>query len=115
MRFLLLGAILTLCSVGAQSAIRGFYVDRIIQTLIHESDFGECMIKVQPSFSATAPSCGADWVTFSCSGDFNSKSTGRNKYDAAVAAKILGQRLYIEVETTKQHNGYCYATRVDGI
>lgn len=82
--------------------------------LLDDTAYGGCMAKVSPSPATyNGVSCAANYVTFSCTGEYNSKSISANKFAAAQLAYVTGNQLYIIVDDTKKHNGYCYAKRVD--
>jgi hypothetical protein len=34
-------------------------------------------------------------------------------FDSAQMAYALGKKVFIEVDDTKKHNGFCYASRID--
>ena len=71
------------------------------------------MIKTDVTFVERGLDCKTNWVSFSCSGDFTSKDVGYRMFDSALTAFVLGNRVMLEVDDTKKHNGYCYAGRVD--
>lgn len=85
----------------------------VIQTLQDDSLFGSCMAKLSVSPTTIDNRCSADWVTFSCSGDFNPKASGFAKFDVAVASLVTGNKVSVWFDPTKTHNGYCFATRID--
>ena len=70
------------------------------------------MIRVDTLPSTVLADC-PDWVTFSCSGDFNSKSQGNLKFQNAQLAMVTGKQVALLVDDSKKHNGYCWARRID--
>lgn len=87
-------------------------VDRVLvdgrPTGVDSLVYGGCAAKVTPDASTILAGCGSSYVSFSCSGDFNSKSTGTNKFNLAQLAFITGQRVELNINDTKLHNGQCY-------
>jgi len=72
------------------------------------------MIRVDTLPSTVLADC-PDWVTFSCSGDFNSKSQGNLKFQNAQLAMVTGKNVVLRIDNSKKHNGYCFAHRIDVI
>ena len=104
---------LVLFSASSYSASE-FLTASVSKTLIDDSDYGGCMAKLSPIPSSVGLNCGSSgWVTFSCTGDFNAKEVGNQKFEAAQLAMITGTRVLVRVFDTKKHNGYCYASRID--
>lgn len=113
---ILLSSILTMPSAYAQ---RASIVAHVTQTLITgSSTFGSCMalldkeISTQASASNTCPS---RWVSFSCSGIYNSKDIAYRKLDIAQKSEVTGHRAIFYIDDLKKHNGFCYAYRVNSL
>lgn len=85
----------------------------VSRVLLEEGNYGDCMAQVTPDFEATALNCPYGWVTFSCSGDFNSKSMGNQKLQMAQLSFLTGDALRLKVNDAKLHNGRCFAERID--
>ena len=85
----------------------------VTRTLVDTNSWGECMAKIVPGPHTVQPACGVEWVTFSCSGDFNTKARGHSKLESAQLAMVTGKPIAIWVDETKKHNGYCFGRRVD--
>jgi len=84
----------------------------VSRLLSKEGMFGECMAKINKvPVIANCPNTG--WVSFSCDGTYNSVQVGKMSYGLALLAYSLGKKLYIEIDDTKLHDGYCFASRVD--
>jgi hypothetical protein len=107
--------LLLLAFAGSALAANRYYEATVTRTAVHESNFGVCMAKVSPSPSDEGLNCKPDWVSFSCSGDFNSKEIGQQKLSAAQLALMTGDLVKINVDDTRKHNGYCYAQRIDNL
>lgn len=86
-----------------------------LKTLVDNTSYGACMLKISPGPQALLPGCQKDWVTFSCSGDFNSKSIGNLKFQSAQLALVTDKKLTLTIDNSRKHNGYCFARRVDVI
>ena len=99
---------------GFALSATGVLVSKVEQIFVDSVNYGECMALVNPGpESISGPSCSPYWVTFSCSGDFNSKSAGSNKFQSAQLGLITGKNVRILFDDTKKHNGYCFAQRID--
>ena len=72
--------------------------------------FGGCMAKVSPSPTVAQAGCGSTFITFSCSGDFATKSAATQNFETAQLAYITGKQLVAYVDDTKLHNGKCFAS-----
>lgn len=84
------------------------------RTLIADRDrWGGCMIWVDQVLSDHGLNCPSQWVSLSCTGTFTTKDIAYRMLDSAQMAYALGKKVLIEVDDTKKHNGYCYASRVD--
>jgi hypothetical protein len=83
--------------------------------LIESVNFGGCMALVSPGPETTGLSCNGGWVSFSCTGEFNSVEVGNRKLTAAQLGLVTGGSISIEADDTKKHNGYCFVQRIDNI
>lgn len=73
-----------------------------------DSRFGGCMARLDKNIRDAGLDCpAANWVSFSCSGDFYSKDEALRMFDSAQMAKALDREVEIYVSDTKKHNGYC--------
>lgn len=117
---ILLSAILG--SAGSAYAVTGTLTTTVVRTLVsNESIYGGCMANLAAAInSATvspgqpAVNCGTSgWVSFSCTGTYNSKDLAFYMLDQAQLALSLNKTVSVTVDDTKKHNGYCVATRID--
>ena len=69
---------------------------------------GSCAIRVTPSPKTVIGTCGNNWITFSCSGDHNSKSEGNGKYTLAQLAYVKGATMRIGITDQQTHSGFCF-------
>lgn len=88
------------------------YVQRVLVT--GDSTFGGCMAMLSVNPATYAP-CANSWVSFSCSGHFSDKDLAFRKLDQAQLALALNKAVFVQIDTSKKHNAYCYASRVDVI
>lgn len=109
---IILASLVADASQGAVVRLRGA---EVLALLYDDENFGYCMAKVTPAPASVSSDCKTDWVTFSCSGDYNAKSVGKTKFEQAQLAYIAGKRLDMKLDTTQLHNDFCFATRVDVI
>lgn len=87
----------------------------VIRVLVSDEErWGGCMILINKSITDQGLDCGLyPWVSFSCSGDFNTKQAAGNMLDSAKMALALDMKLRLEITDTQKHNGACVAKRVD--
>ncbi|MFK8020930.1 MAG: hypothetical protein AB8B86_14265 [Pseudomonadales bacterium] len=78
-----------------------------------DNRWGGCMVLLDKSISATGLDCPSSWVSFSCTGDFNSQQVAGNMLDSAKMALALDIRLWLQITDEEKHNGACVAKRVD--
>lgn len=105
--------VMAITTSGQVLSATGKVVSEVTRTLTDHQNFGLCMAVINPGPETILPSCGPGWVTFSCSGDFNSKSSGNLKFQTAQLAFISSARASVFVDDTKKHNGYCFVQRID--
>ena len=110
-RRMLLGFLISWTSLASSS--QGFYVGKVNAVLVDSVNFGGCMALIVPGPEATLINCGAAWVTFSCTGDFNTKTFGNSKLQMVQLAKVADMNVSLLIDDTKMHNGYCFAQRID--
>ena len=103
------GCLLISCS-GAFAADE-WVTGKIARTLSDTTKYGKCMV-MSPSFKPSI-NCPALWVSFSCSGDFNSKEDARRMWDSAQLAIALDLTVHIYIVDTEHQDGYCVAKRLD--
>ena len=101
-------------ATGVMAATEG-YEASVTKTLQIDNDFGGCMALITPKPQDVLATCRGGFVTFSCIGDFNSKADGLAKFQTSMLAALSGGSIYLVIDDTKKHNGYCYAPRVDFI
>ena len=84
--------------------------------LLSDGEYGNCMAFIVPNLADTSLDCSrSGWVTFSCSGDFNSKAAGSQKLQAAQLSYVTGNQLFLVLDDNRKHSNYCFAARVDAI
>ena len=90
-------------------------VGEVRRTLaVADENFGGCMVMLSVSPSEEGLNCPTgNWVTFSCTGTYTSKSNALRMYDSAQLAFVTGRRVVVWVDDTKKHNGHCFASRID--
>lgn len=99
-------------SVGIAATV--YVQGNVERTLIADQDrWGGCMIWIDQVLSDQGLNCPGQWVSFSCTGTFTTKDVAYRMFDSAQMAYALGKKIFIEVDDTKKHNGYCCANRVD--
>ncbi len=77
--------------------------------------YGGCMawLSSPVNTASNAPDCTGNWVAFSCDGTYTSKEVAQLMLDQAQLAMVTKSSIYVEVDDSKKHNGYCTAVRMD--
>ncbi len=77
--------------------------------------FGGCMAYLANPIASATPSvnCPGNWVSFSCDGTYASKEAAGLMLDQAQLAWATKRPVFVVVNDTKLHNGYCTANRFD--
>ena len=107
------GVAVILASTSSWAALESLGPSSVTRLLNDSAQMGTCAAKLDPGPQTTSIDCAPDWVTFSCSGDFNSKSEGTTKFGAAQLAFVTGKKLRVYLDDTKKHNGYCWSRVAD--
>ncbi|CAG0958952.1 hypothetical protein ANRL2_00691 [Anaerolineae bacterium] len=98
-------------------AAEGGLTTTVARTLVTDPNvYGGCMAELDTALSSAVPAvnCGTSgWVSFSCSGAYVSKDLAFYMLDQAQLALSLNRKVYVSVDDTKKHNGYCFAKRID--
>ena len=84
----------------------------IVQVMSDGTRFGGCMANLADSPSDTGLDCTTNWVSFSCSGDFNPKDVANRNFDMAQIALMTGARVALRVDDTLKHNGRCFVRQI---
>ncbi len=82
-------------------------------TIVDSEAFGGCMALLETM--PTGISCPNRWVSFSCSGDYNSSNMGWKKFENAQLALLTSSRIRVYVDDAQLHNGNCFVRRIDMI
>ncbi len=108
--------LLAMLAVALPSAAGQKYITtNVTRTLVDERYFGHCMAAISTGPQTVGLDCGSTWVTFSCSGDFNTPRVGQQKFSAAQLSLVTGNKVFLVVTDEKKHNGYCYVERIDNL
>ena len=67
------------------------------------------MVKLEVDLPSKGLNCPSPYVSFSCSGDFNSKDIAFHMFETAQLAQATGMEIAVYVDDTKKHGGNCYA------
>ena len=73
---------------------------------------GGCLVKLAVDFQQQLPLCKADWVTFSCTGEFAGKDIAYRMFDQAQMALALNRPVNVQISDAKMHNGFCFAKQI---
>lgn len=110
--FLLLLVPALLCSGAA--AETAFVSGKVESTLVHnDGAFGGCMALLTSDPNQALPSCGPGWVTFSCTGEFTDSVSAYRSFDQAQLALVADKNVTVQLDDTRRHGDYCFATRID--
>jgi hypothetical protein len=89
------------------------YSSVVSVTEMHESPNGDCMVKLSKPVGGGL-NCSTEWVSFSCTGNFNSKDVAYHKFDLARDAFLNNDyvlTLGID-DARKEQNKYCFVESV---
>ncbi len=109
-------AVITFCGLSSISNAANYKVTgNVVKVLTqdNEGDFGNCMVRLDVNISSSGASCPSQWISFSCTGDFNSKDIAYRLLDQATMSLVLGNEITVEVNDANRHNDYCVGHRVD--
>ncbi len=102
-------------SMLASAALVGVQAE-VTQTLLDSRYYGGCIARVKADFAPLGlSSCSNRWVSFSCTGDFNTPEMGFHKFEAAQLALATDTEIYVLVDDSRKHNGVCFAVRIDNV
>lgn len=113
-KLLITAAILLILSGGSVWAGTAFITAKVTRTLVQpDGTYGGCMAALSVDPVSVLPSCSTNWVTFSCTGDFGDVLGAWRQFDQAQLALAGDHSVFVIVDDTRKHNGYCYALRID--
>ena len=116
----LCGAALLVLSCNALAQTAGWWYGDLTRILTDtrqdsqgETTYGQCAVRLDPLPSTVVPGCDNAFVSFSCSGGFNSKSEGAEKYSLAQLAYVSGRKAGIYINGLKKHNqAFCFGESI---
>ncbi|MGF1767846.1 hypothetical protein L4D06_10770 [Enterovibrio makurazakiensis] len=97
----------------ANAAVHTIFTTVEAVSVTSDNSFGGCMAKLSESPSENLPSCGEDWVTFSCTGEFTDMARGYKMLDQAQLAFISQKSVILRVRDDLSHDGYCFSERIN--
>lgn len=97
------------------NAAQGVVNAHVVQILISDSKFGNCMAKLDQKIATSTNnlSCPGQYVSFACDGSVVSKDIAYRKLDIAQKSEVTGHKVSVFVTDEVKLNGWCYATRID--
>ena len=84
----------------------------VTQVLVDAELYGGCMAKLSESPKQYLPGCGADWVTFSCTGEYADQVIAIRMLDQAQLAMATNKYVYVAFDDNRIHDGYCFASSI---
>lgn len=95
---------------AAHDVVIGF-----VQAVLLTSDdsYGGCMANISDDPAAKLAGCSPGWVSFSCTGDYNTELRAFRMLDQAQLALATNKRVRLIFHDDRKHNGYCFASRID--
>lgn len=111
---LLAGAALTVMTLSSIANAEIFRTDwvKIDTIMTHETEYGGCMARVDEVEEASGGAC-TNWLTFSCTGDLTDEANATRLFEAAQIAYLTDRYVRFQADSSRQHNGHCFARRVD--
>jgi hypothetical protein len=104
--------LLSLMAFEAQAETASFKTT-ISRILITEGKYGNCMVRLDTPPQSQLPNCGNYWVSFSCDGSYTSQDVAYRMLEMSQMAYVLEKEVFIQIDDSRKHNGYCLAYRVD--
>ena len=99
--------------VQVANADTAWLTTRVLATkVMADGGQGGCLAKLATNFQERLPLCKADWVTFSCTGEFASKDIAYRMFDLAQMALALDHQVNLQISDLKMHNGFCFAKQI---
>jgi hypothetical protein len=86
---------------------------RIDRVMLHETGFGNCMARLEKAPGSVGLNCKENWVSFSCSGDFQPKNIAAMSFSTAQLALVMDNKVNVVVDDGRKHNGYCFAKKIE--
>lgn len=119
-RFIVTTAVLLFVGLtlgGPANAATGVLTTTITATSVSSNSYGGCLAKLGDAVNTAVPAvnCPDNWVSFSCTGSYNSKDLAFYMLDQAQLALSLNKQVVVRVDDNKIHTPYCVATRIDVI
>ena len=106
----LAGVIASPLTLGATATLAA----NVTRTLVSaDTSFGGCMASLSADPASVLPTCGANWVSFSCTGDFTDKVRAYHMLDQAQLALAANKRVSVKITDASLHSGYCFVLRID--
>ena len=105
-----LAAVLFMTAGSLATAATGDIRSPVRTLLIDSENFGGCLFQL-----AELPAgldCASNWVSASCSGDYNASNMGWRKFETAQLAHAMNKDILVRVDDSRRHNGQCFALRV---
>ena len=97
---------------SAFAASEGFNAT-VTKVMVDTAAFGACAATIDPAPETKLATCGANWVSFDCSGEGGtSRSTSANLLSMAQLAYITGNTVRVVVTDNVIINGKCLATQL---
>jgi hypothetical protein len=109
-------ALLLMSSTGmaASSSVTAYVTRTLVSGGPTTSNYGGCMASLSVSPTTKLPSCSANWVTFSCTGNFATNTVqAYHLLDQAQLALAGNKKVTVFFQDDKKHNGYCFASQIN--
>lgn len=84
----------------------------VTRTLSDAENFGGCLTELSIAPANVGLDCKGRWVAFSCTGDFAPRDAANRSFDMTQIALVSGAQVWLVIDDSKKHNGYCFAERV---
>ena len=106
-------AVLALTATLPTAAGTAGLTGQVTRILLDDQNYGGCMAFMVPGPQTTTLTCGNDWVSFDCTGNFHSKSIANQMFSAAQLAYITESDFRVKLNDAELHNGFCVAYVAD--
>jgi hypothetical protein len=107
-------AMLLSTSAAQLPAATATFSTTITKTMVtSDGMFGGCMAKLATDPKTVLGTCGALWVTFSCTGDYTDVVRAYRMLDQAQLALAGSRTVSVQIDDGQKINGYCMVRRID--
>ena len=81
--------------------------------IMSDGFYGGCMAQFSQSPTSVLSACGANWLSFSCTGHALEPALAYRSLDQAQMALVRDLQVRVLFNDEQRHNGYCVASQIE--